>query len=574
MKRFLPLMMTLIGCGGGGSGLPVPADVNEIVITTDVVDVVHDVSVDLPAPWDTSVDIAPPDVAPDVATDAPDVSGDLGQPDIPINCPGELMCPCQDGTECFSGFCVETMDGKRCSKPCALGDDSCPIGWRCSASSGGADPTTICLAPATQCRPCRTDEDCALAPWGPNICVSRGGEGAFCGVSCSDESPCMAGFECVAVTDGEKNEDVCRPIGGAACPCTSWFVDQHFTTECYTTADPSVCRGERTCDAACEPVAAAEACDGLDNDCDGATDNGCDKDSDGYCSSGLAITGPPWPAVCPKGGEDCNDAVAAINPGASEACNGKDDDCDGRTDNKAGSTEPISSQTASDGTCSNKGVCAAGVPRDCVAGQWQCDYSGVFLYQSPETGCDNLDNSCDGCTDEGLGADSREPGNNMYNASNVVYPGSTGDCDGASTIEVPSMTIHRNASGCTADVDWYQFDYVDKKTCVDNAITVAFTSNPMNYGLCAYFKCKDGKLEKFTCHEGTVVTDGPRDVDPGGYGCCCTGGNCKAMLDSSTTWGGPACDDSSNDDGKIYVKVFTTGATSCSATYSFSVWGN
>ena len=61
--------------------------------------------------------------------------------------------------------------------------------------------------------------------------------------------------------------------------------------------------------------AAAEGCDGLDYDCDGAMDN--DGDGDGYPD-----------ASC--GGEDCDDGDSAVNPAATEVCeDGLDNDCDG-----------------------------------------------------------------------------------------------------------------------------------------------------------------------------------------------------------------------------------------------------
>ena len=53
---------------------------------------------------------------------------------------------------------------------------------------------------------------------------------------------------------------------------------------------------------------------------------GCiDNDGDGY--------GNPGDASCPNGSAtDCDDNNAAIHPGATEICNGKDDDCDGLID--------------------------------------------------------------------------------------------------------------------------------------------------------------------------------------------------------------------------------------------------
>jgi hypothetical protein len=65
----------------------------------------------------------------------------------------------------------------------------------------------------------------------------------------------------------------------------------------------------------------AEICDGIDEDCDGALDNGFDVDADGFPSETLCS----W-------GTDCDDAVATTYPGATESCDGIDNDCDGYID--------------------------------------------------------------------------------------------------------------------------------------------------------------------------------------------------------------------------------------------------
>jgi hypothetical protein len=74
---------------------------------------------------------------------------------------------------------------------------------------------------------------------------------------------------------------------------------------------------------------AAELCDGKDNDCSGAVPTlESDHDGDHW------VPCEPWVGTLHGiyGGGDCNDYNAFVHPGASEACNHLDDDCDGVAD--------------------------------------------------------------------------------------------------------------------------------------------------------------------------------------------------------------------------------------------------
>jgi hypothetical protein len=71
-------------------------------------------------------------------------------------------------------------------------------------------------------------------------------------------------------------------------------------------------------------------CDDLDDNGDGQVDEGCDDDGDGWCDAGMPLAG--LPAACTRGPGDCEDSEAAVHPGSAEICNGVDDDCDGATD--------------------------------------------------------------------------------------------------------------------------------------------------------------------------------------------------------------------------------------------------
>jgi hypothetical protein len=90
---------------------------------------------------------------------------------------------------------------------------------------------------------------------------------------------------------------------------------------------------------------ALEICNaGVDDDCDGLADNAdpsvtgqtsyyTDLDGDGY-GTGAAILSCTQPVNTSTNADDCDDLDIAVNPGATEVCNGGvDDDCDGLADN-------------------------------------------------------------------------------------------------------------------------------------------------------------------------------------------------------------------------------------------------
>jgi hypothetical protein len=163
----------------------------------------------------------------------------------------------------------------------------------------------------------------------------------------------------------------------------------------------------------CVPTG-SEKCDGIDNDCDGQTDEegaqGCvyfyvDNDRDGFGDEATkkCLCAPTEPYTLTVGG-DCDDQNAQINPSAVERCgNGLDDNCDGRTD-EAGCQECslyYKDQDA-DGfgvTSDSRCLREATAPYTAIRGG-DCDDNDATINPGAAEKCNDKDDNCNGATDE------------------------------------------------------------------------------------------------------------------------------------------------------------------------------
>ena len=140
-----------------------------------------------------------------------------------------------------------------------------------------------------------------------------------------------------------------------------------------------------------------EICDGVDNDCDGATDEDPIWSAAGsVCTEGVGICQRSGVLTCDP--DDRSGAlVCSAEPGTeeTEVCDGLDNDCDGETD-EGDLWENVGSVcVVGDGVCQRAGVFACDA--DTPSGPSTCTATPG---DSSDEICDGLDNDCDGTTDE------------------------------------------------------------------------------------------------------------------------------------------------------------------------------
>jgi hypothetical protein len=193
--------------------------------------------------------------------------------------------------------------------------------------------------------------------------------------------------------DGQVDEGIsCSCTNGATQPCgTSSTAPCHMGTQTCLAGVWGTCTGN------VEPI--AETCNGIDDDCDGTVDDGLtiplwytDADGDGHGVPGTTMMACTMPTGYASSSDDCDDTTAGVHPGASEVCDGRDNDCNASADETfacvLGSATMCTTSCGSMGT----GFCSA----SCAAP------TGTACNVPTET-CNGLDENCDGVADEGLG---------------------------------------------------------------------------------------------------------------------------------------------------------------------------
>ena len=254
---------------------------------------------------------------------------DLGMVDIERACPpgsGCFLDPCDEPGDCLTGLCVDHMGDSVCTIVCV---EECPDGWVCQQIGAGPDAMFACISPYTHlCRPCADGNDCQAATGVEDVCVAYGNGGSFCGADCSTTGVCPEGYVCQAAVTVEGGQVTqCMPMEGE-CTCSAKAVKLGLTTPCLVENEFGVCPGLRTCGeeglADCDAlVPALEECNGVDDDCDGQTDDQFEDteqismcDDDNQCTADFC-QGEAGCLSEPLTGDQCDDGDACT---AADAC--------------------------------------------------------------------------------------------------------------------------------------------------------------------------------------------------------------------------------------------------------------
>ncbi|MCB9779914.1 MAG: FG-GAP repeat protein [Alphaproteobacteria bacterium] len=245
-----------------------------------------------------------------------------------------------------------------------------------------------------------------------------------------------------------------------------------------------------------------------------------DRDGDGFLEAST-------------GGDDCDDSDAAVHPGASESCNGVDDDCDGLAD-EAGAEGETTWYLDGDGDgfgVAGEAVAACVQPDGYAASPGDCDDADAEVSPgAPEIWYDGIDADCAGGGDYDADGDGHD---------SALHGGD--DCDDA------DATIHPGASET-----WY--DGVDSDCAGDSDFDA------------------DADGHDSVDHDGDDCDDSDASVGPGtaevwydGVDSDCDGASdydADGDGSDSDTHGGDDCDDADSGVGPGVVEVWYDGVDS------------
>jgi hypothetical protein len=368
-------------------------------------------------------------------------------------------------------------------------------------------------------------ERCTGGAWG--TCISSSGAQEIC---------------------GNAIDDNCNNQVDEYCEC-----DAGATRECGGSAGSNLCaescqNGRWTSCVPRPPNTGDEICDGLDNDCDGAIDNGdctCERGEEMWCggtpeyhqchqtcpdgvwTSCTSVSGPVREDVCGDGQDNDCDGHIDEPEVCSNACGEGEARCEGMTRgpcrNDAWDCMPGDTQTELC-TGEDEGICDPGertrtCRSNCVWDSW-ASCTGVVVAEWEE--CNGLDDDCNGLIDDGV------TGYDSYGWNDTC-----GDAYWLGTD--PNVYVYGMLSDTS---DWFSFTAVDNWGLTPEHISLQIVPPldmdvrlTLSYGSC-----------------GSLIELASADI---GYD-----GDAEVI-----DWVEEQCTSGCEDDGEYFVEVYTFGSS-------------